>query len=251
MLERSSLASRRVAKCDTTAIHTQIQSHHLLHISNTHTSTESTTDDGTFLVRESHTSDGDYVLSVLHHDEIYHYQIRRHGEDAFFSIDEQQPIHGLDSLVEQYRGAANGLIAPLKAFVRGDQPPHDSRSHGRTNLLHRATREGDVTVVSELLKCGYRNLDAKNQDGQTAVHLATRCGSERIAEQLLASGANVNCRDSEGNTALHVSGGLNMLFFLLNVLPMPSNPSVRLPHGRHSAHSHADRGQRQHSGAQQ
>lgn len=161
-------------------------------------------------MRESHTSDGDYVMSVLHHDEIYHYQIRRHGEDAFFSIDEQQPIHGLDSLVEHYRSAANGLIAPLVGFVRGDQPPHDSRSHGRTNLLHRATREGDVTVVSELLKCGYRNLDAKNQDGQTAVHLATRCGSERITEQLLASGANVNCRDSEGNTALHVSGHSNM-----------------------------------------
>lgn len=162
--------------------------------------------DGTFLVRESHSSDGDYVLSVLHHDEIYHYQIRRHGEDAFFSIDEQQPIHGLDTLIEHYRNAAYGLVAQLGAFVHsGEQPPHDSRSHGRTNLLHRATREGDVTVVSELLKCGYRNLDAKNQDGQTAVHLATRCGSERIVGQLLANGANVNCRDSEGNTALHVS----------------------------------------------
>ena len=37
-------------------------------------------------MRESNTAVGDYVLSVLHQDEVIHYQIRRHGEDAFFSI---------------------------------------------------------------------------------------------------------------------------------------------------------------------
>lgn len=42
--------------------------------------------EGTFLVRESSTSAGDYVLSVLHDREVIHYQIRKHGEDAFFSI---------------------------------------------------------------------------------------------------------------------------------------------------------------------
>lgn len=43
-------------------------------------------EDGAFLVRESNTAVGDYVLSVLHEGEVVHYQIRRHGEDAFFSI---------------------------------------------------------------------------------------------------------------------------------------------------------------------
>lgn len=42
--------------------------------------------DGTFLVRESSSSVGDYVLSVLFDGEVIHYQIRKHGEDAFFSI---------------------------------------------------------------------------------------------------------------------------------------------------------------------
>lgn len=41
---------------------------------------------GTFLVRESSSSSGDYVLSVLHKGQVIHYQIRKHGEDAFFSI---------------------------------------------------------------------------------------------------------------------------------------------------------------------
>lgn len=43
-------------------------------------------EDGAFLVRESNTAVRDYVLSVLHEGEVVHYQIRRHGEDAFFSI---------------------------------------------------------------------------------------------------------------------------------------------------------------------
>lgn len=172
--------------------------------------TATPSDNGRFLVRESHSSDGDYVLSVLHQGEIYHYQIRRHGEDAFFSIDEQQPLHGLDTLIEHYCRASHGLVVRLGDCVRSsEQLPPETRSHGRTNLLHRATREGDVTVVSELLKCGYRNIDAKNHEGQTAVHLASRCGigtnQQPIIEQLLANGANVNSRDSAGNTSLHVS----------------------------------------------
>jgi hypothetical protein len=39
---------------------------------------------GTFLVRESSSSLGDYVLSVLYDDAVVHYPIRKHGEDAFF-----------------------------------------------------------------------------------------------------------------------------------------------------------------------
>jgi hypothetical protein len=39
---------------------------------------------GTFLIRQSSLSLGDYVLSVLYDDAVVHYQIRKHGEDAFF-----------------------------------------------------------------------------------------------------------------------------------------------------------------------
>lgn len=42
--------------------------------------------DGSFLVRESNSSSGDFVLSVRHNTDVSHFQIRRHTEDAFFSI---------------------------------------------------------------------------------------------------------------------------------------------------------------------
>uniref|UniRef100_A0A1L8DKX5 Tyrosine-protein kinase n=1 Tax=Nyssomyia neivai TaxID=330878 RepID=A0A1L8DKX5_9DIPT len=159
--------------------------------------------DGVFLVRESNSSSGDYVLSVLHEGQVCHYQIRRHGEDAFFSIDDNKRIHGLDSLIEHYQQSSHGLVTKLSAIVKCDPPPHDSRCHGRMNLLHRATKEGNYTVVSELLKCGYRNIDAKNQDGQTAVHLACQYADEAILQKIIECDANINFRDIKGNTPLH------------------------------------------------
>lgn len=72
-------------------------------------------------MRESNTSPGDYVLSVLHNDEVWHYQIRRRGEDAFFSIDDQAPIHGLDSLIEHYQESSHGLVTQLSAIVNSSR----------------------------------------------------------------------------------------------------------------------------------
>ena len=44
--------------------------------------------EGLFLVRESTSSNGDFVLSVFHRSEVIHYQIRKRGDDAFFSLAE-------------------------------------------------------------------------------------------------------------------------------------------------------------------
>jgi tyrosine-protein kinase shark len=44
--------------------------------------------DGYFIVRDSSSAQGDFVLSLLSNNEVIHYQIFRHGqeEDAFYSI---------------------------------------------------------------------------------------------------------------------------------------------------------------------
>ncbi|KAJ3639318.1 hypothetical protein Zmor_002683 [Zophobas morio] len=160
--------------------------------------------DGSFLVRESNSSSGDFVLSVRHNNDVSHFQIRRHTEDAFFSIDESTKIHGLESLIEHYVNTKGVLSEGLSLTVpvKGDAPPDNSRRHGRTNLLHRATSQGNYTIVSELLKTGYRH-EAKNQNGQTAVHLASMNGKDDILRKLIEYGASVNLRDTAGYTPLH------------------------------------------------
>lgn len=169
---------------------------------------------GVFMVRESTSSEGDFVLSVLFQDEVVHYQIRRHGDDAFFSIDDHMPIHGLDSLIEHYRESSNGLVTRLQTVCQSGPPPHDVRSHGKENLLHRATENSNYTVVSEMIKCGYKNIDSKNEHGQTAVHLACLYAEANILEKLIEGGANINNRDTQGNTPLHVS----KQFYLLDLI---------------------------------
>ncbi|KXJ82070.1 hypothetical protein RP20_CCG016017 [Aedes albopictus] len=175
---------------------------------------------GVFMVRESTSSEGDFVLSVLFQDEVVHYQIRRHGDDAFFSIDDHMPIHGLDSLIEHYRESSNGLVTRLQTICQSGPPPHDVRSHGKENLLHRATENSNYTVVSEMIKCGYKNIDSKNEHGQTAVHLACLYAEANILEKLIEGGANINNRDTQGNTPLHYacrkSDGLEMVRLLVN-----------------------------------
>ncbi|XP_062559479.1 tyrosine-protein kinase Shark isoform X2 [Armigeres subalbatus] len=176
--------------------------------------------DGVFMVRESTSSEGDFVLSVLFHDEVVHYQIRRHGDDAFFSIDDHMPIHGLDSLIEHYRESSNGLVTRLQTICQSGPPPHDVRSHGKENLLHRATENSNFTVVSELMKTKYKNIDSKNEHGQTAVHLACLYAEANILEKLIEGGANINNRDTQGNTPLHYASrkqtGLEMVRLLVN-----------------------------------
>lgn len=91
----------------------------------------------------------------------------------------------------------------LTVPCKGELPPHDCCLYGRTNLLHRATNQGNYKVVSEILKTGY-NLEAKNQDGQTSVHLASIKGMDDILCKFIECGASVNSRDTAGYTPLHV-----------------------------------------------
>ncbi|XP_037713098.1 tyrosine-protein kinase Shark [Drosophila subpulchrella] len=188
-------------------------------------------EDGTFLVRESSTASGDFVLSLLCQQEVCHYQVRRHGgEDAFFSIDDKvqtKILHGLDTLVDYYQQAANGLPTKLTVPLIRDPPPHNTRSHGVTNLLHRATSKNESKVVFELLKCGYRNFDAKNQDGQTALHLAALHSDEVILKELLNAKVQVNSSDSFGCQPLHYAARSKPASFIRTLIAAQANVQGR------------------------
>lgn len=204
--------------------------------------------DGLFLVRQSNSSAGDYGLSVLYQGEVVHYQIRRHGDDAFYSLDEQTITHGLETLIEYYQEHdGKGLICRLTKFITKDPPPNESRRHGRTNLLHRATIAGQFKVVADLLKYRYKDiesLEAKNQDGQTVVHLASQLGHNEIVDKFILLHANVNCRDTEGNTPLHYASQSN-LPSTVRILITAGGANVQLRNtktGRVPLHEAAERG---------
>jgi len=65
--------------------------------------------------------------------------------------DSRTIIHGLEQLIEHYQEKENGLVSAK--FVPHEDPPHYSRRNGRTNLLHRATKEGILCFKQHCLLC--------------------------------------------------------------------------------------------------
>jgi len=75
---------------------------------------------------------------------------------------------------------------------------------GRTPL-HLAVESADGDIVELLLDKG-ANIDAKDDEsGFTALHHAARFGNKNVAELLIARGADINAKDKQGHTPLYVA----------------------------------------------
>jgi len=61
-----------------------------------------------------------------------------------------------------------------------------------------------VEIVSEMLRCKMRSIDARNEDGQTAGHIAAINNLSEILQLLIRARTNVNAKDSSSCTPLHV-----------------------------------------------
>lgn len=66
-----------------------------------------------------------------------------------------------------------------------------SRVEASGTLLHRAVARGNETIVSFLLSHGV-SIDATDENGNTALHVASRLGLETIAQVLVEFGAMMN-----------------------------------------------------------
>lgn len=163
--------------------------------------------EGLFLVRESTSRNGDYVISLIHNGCPAHFQIQCLG-DFYFRIENGPLFQGLDQLVNYYQTSADGLPTQLKAFCAGDLPPSTARRAGRTTPLHRAAMEGDKDILSKILEYDESlrgHIDSRNAMGQTALHEASARGFLSIINLLLDNDANINCKNSSGVSPLYVS----------------------------------------------
>ncbi len=70
--------------------------------------------------------------------------------------------------------------------------------------FHDAVISGDVETVRALLDAG-ADVEARTEDGHTALMLAAAGSHEGIVRALLDAGADVNAKDYEGYTALKMA----------------------------------------------
>jgi ankyrin repeat protein/serine/threonine protein kinase len=79
--------------------------------------------------------------------------------------------------------------------------------HRHQTALHYAARnkfKASQEILKILLDKGVNSM-AKNDDGHTALHIASRYGSKKVVEALLENGANIEATDIEGESALHIA----------------------------------------------
>jgi hypothetical protein len=111
----------------------------------------------------------------------------------------------------------------------GPFPPPESASMTieqsvRTFRLFEILRSGDTTAISKAIR------ESKEQDGTvagssgtTVLHLAIQCAEPQVVEYVLSSGDNIdiNARDREGNTPLHLAAQLGRDVVVRELLNRP------------------------------
>ena len=78
-------------------------------------------------------------------------------------------------------------------------------SSGLCDPIHEAAEQGDLATVTALVSATPRLIGAKDEAGETPLHLAARAGHKEIVEFLLTRKADVNVRDNDGDTPLHLA----------------------------------------------
>ena len=73
---------------------------------------------------------------------------------------------------------------------------------GPSMSIYDAALEGNIEVVKQHLAAG-TDLNAKNKEGDTLLHIAATNSRKEIAELLITEGADVNAKNKYGVTPLH------------------------------------------------
>jgi len=76
--------------------------------------------------------------------------------------------------------------------------------------LQKAVEAGDKELVARLLAEG-AEVNAKDKDGVTPLHVTTIRGDKEVVVLLLAKGADVNMKDSKGGTPLRIAAAIRGL----------------------------------------
>ena len=113
---------------------------------------------------------------------------------------------GLSSQLNDMSGILFGLVEKgksmaLKAMLDAGADVHCTNEKGNTLLIEAATRE-DIDTLHILIQYGGRELvNARNFEGNTALHYCTERGDAITSSFLKASGADLSIKNMYGLTA--------------------------------------------------
>ncbi len=89
----------------------------------------------------------------------------------------------------------------IRALIQGGARVDACDGVKRSTALHMAARRGNVEAADALLECG-ANIEARDSLGETPLRRAVNCGKTGVAALLLAKGADPHSPGSKGLTPL-------------------------------------------------
>ncbi|EAY04209.1 ankyrin repeat protein, putative [Trichomonas vaginalis G3] len=92
-------------------------------------------------------------------------------------------------------------------FLSLDANINEKNKNGET-VLHIAAKTNSKETAEHLISHG-ANINEKDKNGKTALHYAAKTNSKETAEHLISHGANINEKDKNGKTALHYAAMAN------------------------------------------
>jgi truncated hemoglobin YjbI len=92
----------------------------------------------------------------------------------------------------------------IRALVQGGANVDAQNGAKHCTPLHMAARRGNVEVAEALLDCG-ADLEARDSHGDTPLRRAVNCNKADLASLLLARGADVQSKGSKGTTPILAS----------------------------------------------
>ena len=120
---------------------------------------------------------------------------------------EDEIIHSLYSLSKEELNqklvdtAKNGFIVAAQYIIKVLRDVNIKDENGNT-ALHLASFCGHRQIVKMLLDAG-ADVNYSEVDGYTALHYASYSGHRQIVKMLLDAGVDINIKDKKGRTALY------------------------------------------------
>jgi len=142
---------------------------------------------------------------------------------AGFLLDHGANIEGANHHVPLLAAARNGNRAMVELLLSRGADVNAKENDGST-ALHYAAGRG-FQSVAEVLLANKADVNSPDNDGKSPLHLAVRNGQKQIVQMLLTAGANPNGQDNAGRTPLSYAAGSGSVETVKALLDAKADPN--------------------------